>query len=419
MTIHDEVVGKPGVTASSPADLFRELLGCVDQLTDRVIEQILSGEHAYVESAIPAEALREVVAVNIEALLRAMGGEPATLRPARDAGRLKAEFGIPLVGLLHAYRLAGLALWDEMVARSATRHRSEELLRVSSDVWGIIDRFSNAAAEAYRDVIDERDRRGQHTRSIMLLALLDADTPHREALGILRTLGLAERGRYLVVSAELDGSGGDPLPDVEAQLRARRLGSTWSTWGAELVGVIACADGRDPAEAVAVVADAAASRVGISTSIPSISQGSRGLREARLALECVPRGAAGAHAYGAAPIDVVLVSHPERAVELRSTVLGALADWPDQGHPLDTLDAWFRANGSTAEAAQLLHCHRNTVGYRLGRIEELTGRSVARPVDVAELYVALRATRLLAPVAASTEDAATHASVDHRSPSVG
>jgi DNA-binding PucR family transcriptional regulator len=61
---------------------------------------------------------------------------------------------------------------------------------------------------------------------------------------------------------------------------------------------------------------------------------------------------------------------------------------------LDTLEAWFAADGSTAEAGRRLHCHRNTVLYRLGKVAELTGRSVSRPAQAAELYVGLRAIRL-------------------------
>ncbi|MEU2198759.1 helix-turn-helix domain-containing protein [Isoptericola sp. NPDC019482] len=392
MTIHEGVAG----TAPLPpaGDLFRELLGSVPTVTDRVVAQILAGEHAYAESALPVGALHAVVAVNIEALLHSMSGEPDDLQPARDAGRLKAEHGIPLAGLLHAYRLAGLALWDEMVSNAASRHRSEELLRASSDVWGIIDRFSSVAAEAYRDVVDERDRRNQHARSLMLVSLLDADTPLHEATGILRTLGLPEHGHYLVVSAELDPTGDDPLPDVEARLRQRGVRSSWSTWGAERVGIVAARAAADLAGAADVVDASATARVGVSGALPSVADVRRGLREARVALECVPRGTAGSHAFGVAPVDVLLVTHPEQAAELRSSVLGALADSPDQTHLLDTLEAWFLADGSTAEAARALHCHRNTVGYRLGRVQELTGRSVARPAQAAELYAALRATRL-------------------------
>ncbi|MEV0826218.1 helix-turn-helix domain-containing protein [Nonomuraea rubra] len=34
-------------------------------------------------------------------------------------------------------------------------------------------------------------------------------------------------------------------------------------------------------------------------------------------------------------------------------------------------------------------CHRNTVRYRLGRLRDLTGRSVHHPAEAAELLLAL------------------------------
>ncbi|MDE0546365.1 CdaR family transcriptional regulator [Microbacterium sp. C7(2022)] len=405
MSPHEEVVRNNDAHVSTTESLCRELMASADALTDTVVAQILTGEHAYVEAAIPDGALRQIVTVNIEALLRCMAGESESLQAARDAGRLKAEYGIPLASLLHAYRLAGLALWDEMVSRSSTRQQSEHLLRASSDVWGIIDRFSSAAAEAYRAVADERDRRNQHTRSVMLLALLSGETPAREAVSILRTLGLADASRFVVVCAELDAEGSDPLPHIDARVRQLGLPSTWSTWSAELVGVIGCRSDADEASALRAVEAVTGSRAGISRGFSGVADAPRALREARLALECLPQGVAGAHRYGAAPIDVLLVSQPERASELAATVFGALADSTDQAHLLDTLDAWFAADGSTAEAARILHCHRNTVGYRLGRIEQLTGRSVSRPSDAVALYAALRVHRLLSDGRSSRDPA--------------
>jgi DNA-binding PucR family transcriptional regulator len=41
-----------------------------------------------------------------------------------------------------------------------------------------------------------------------------------------------------------------------------------------------------------------------------------------------------------------------------------------------------------AAAAAQLHCHPNTVRYRLHRIEERTGRVLSVPGDVAELCLA-------------------------------
>jgi DNA-binding PucR family transcriptional regulator len=230
----------------------------------------------------------------------------------------------------------------------------------------------------------------------MLLALLDGDTPARETAGILRSLGLAEQGPYLVVTAEMHDSGEDPLPQIEARLRRAGIGSIWSSWSAEHVGLVAGATEDDLDRAVAIVADAATSRAGVSRAFASVASGAHALDESRLALLCVPRTETGAHRYGAAPLDTLLVAQPDAARELRDGVLGALLDLPEHEHLLDTLEAWFDADGGATEAAARLHCHRNTVGYRLGRIAELTGRSVSVPADSAELFAALRATRLLA-----------------------
>ncbi|UXY39455.1 helix-turn-helix domain-containing protein [Streptomyces sp. 1222.5] len=49
----------------------------------------------------------------------------------------------------------------------------------------------------------------------------------------------------------------------------------------------------------------------------------------------------------------------------------------------------------TADAADALFVHPNTVRYRLRRIEELTGRPLTDPLTVADLGAALYALRLL------------------------
>jgi DNA-binding PucR family transcriptional regulator len=61
---------------------------------------------------------------------------------------------------------------------------------------------------------------------------------------------------------------------------------------------------------------------------------------------------------------------------------------------LGTLRAWFAAQGATSAAAAELHVHRNTVRYRLRRLEDLTGRSLSQPTGIAELHLALEATRI-------------------------
>ncbi|MBW8897417.1 MAG: helix-turn-helix domain-containing protein [Massilia sp.] len=52
-----------------------------------------------------------------------------------------------------------------------------------------------------------------------------------------------------------------------------------------------------------------------------------------------------------------------------------------------TLEAWFAHNESAAATAAALHIHRNTLDYRLRRVEELTGLLLARAEDRLLLYV--------------------------------
>jgi DNA-binding PucR family transcriptional regulator len=61
----------------------------------------------------------------------------------------------------------------------------------------------------------------------------------------------------------------------------------------------------------------------------------------------------------------------------------------------DTFRVWLESDGSLRTAGELLFCHPNTVRYRLHRIEQRTGRSLAQPRDVAELSLAFEVHRRL------------------------
>ncbi|MGH2351063.1 MAG: PucR family transcriptional regulator [Chloroflexota bacterium] len=59
-------------------------------------------------------------------------------------------------------------------------------------------------------------------------------------------------------------------------------------------------------------------------------------------------------------------------------------------HLIQTLDAYFAAGRSLSAAAARLRTHRNTVLYRLRRIEELVQAKLRDPQVDLELQVALR-----------------------------
>lgn len=77
--------------------------------------------------------------------------------------------------------------------------------------------------------------------------------------------------------------------------------------------------------------------------------------------------------------------------------LGPLLDAENRGNQalLETLEGFFRCNGNLSETARAMHLHRNSLLYRLGRIEELLGRSLEDAELRLSLQIALKIRVLL------------------------
>jgi purine catabolism regulator len=131
--------------------------------------------------------------------------------------------------------------------------------------------------------------------------------------------------------------------------------------------------------------------IGRAVESPSRLVDSRG--DARLALDFLDRtgGAAGRvlRFEDFELIDALLVAADP--VELRARVDLILDPLRDHPQLLETLAAYLAADQNVNTAAEALHVHPNSLRYRLGRVEELLGRSLRSPATMADLYVALRA----------------------------
>jgi purine catabolism regulator len=131
--------------------------------------------------------------------------------------------------------------------------------------------------------------------------------------------------------------------------------------------------------------------IGRAVESPSRLVDSRG--DARLALDFLDRtGAAAGRVLRFEDfelIDALLAAADP--VELRARVDLILDPLRDHPQLLDTLAAYLAADQNVNTAAEALHVHPNSLRYRLGRVEELLGRSLRSPATMADLYVALRA----------------------------
>jgi purine catabolism regulator len=89
---------------------------------------------------------------------------------------------------------------------------------------------------------------------------------------------------------------------------------------------------------------------------------------------------------------------PAEARSLVDQVLGELLsyDRAHGSHYVSTVRAFVRADGSWQRAAAEMHVHKQTLGYRLRKVEELTGRGFVRSQHLAEWWFALQALDLLA-----------------------
>jgi DNA-binding PucR family transcriptional regulator len=81
-----------------------------------------------------------------------------------------------------------------------------------------------------------------------------------------------------------------------------------------------------------------------------------------------------------------------------------LLDTPTERWLLATLETYLDAAGNVQESAKLLHVHRGTLYYRLSRVEELTGMSLADGQDRLALHLGVKLARLTGMVEQSGDE---------------
>jgi PucR family transcriptional regulator, purine catabolism regulatory protein len=144
------------------------------------------------------------------------------------------------------------------------------------------------------------------------------------------------------------------------------------------------------------LAEAGRGAVGSSGRITAAARLPDAAQEARWALGVAEAEGRSFVRYGD-PTTLLLPRSVTEAQALVSRILGLLIDH-DAEHGttyVNTLRAVLRHNRSWHLAAAELHVHKQTLGYRIRRIEQLTGRGLAETEHLAEWWFALRAYDLL------------------------
>ncbi len=139
-------------------------------------------------------------------------------------------------------------------------------------------------------------------------------------------------------------------------------------------------------------------RVGISDATQRLSGVADSVREASWACQAARIDGTMRTAWYGLNRPLFLPGTVTEAKAVVSRVLGVLIDY-DRDHDtnlLASLETYFDAKRSWQAASQRLSIHRQTLIYRMKRVEELTGRRLDDLDDLTELHLALRTHKMLA-----------------------
>lgn len=381
-------------------------------------------------------------------------GAPGDAAPAPDGGALPGGLGARLAGEhLAAARsgrrgphrvLAGGSTYSLFPIRSGGRDLRETvlsdwLLAVEADAGDWPEERLDLLHGVTQLIAVERDRRDA-ARTVRrrlaqeVLELVQTGAPPAEIAARLRVAapvllpGLGAAPHWQVVVARVEWDGGDvpggPVaqtlleevlvdPGAAGPDPADRIAVAHT--GDEAVALVplpalpeegtdAASDGLHAGALLATVqeplsrglADDGRLTIGVSAAVHS-AEGLRGaLEEARHARRVAAarsgRVCAAGHEELASHVLLLPFVPDDVRRAFTARLLDPLRDY-DRRHRAElipTLEAFLDSDGSWTRCAGRLHLHVNTLRYRVGRIEQLTGRDLSRLEDKLDFFLALR-----------------------------
>jgi len=328
---------------------------------------------------------------------------PVRASGARELG--DGEGGAPLQAWLVAVKDEdGFSELDRLTLHQAVTIVALELLR--------------------RRIAEDTERR---LAGDVLNAIVSGDLVGPELVRRLEPFGLSEQVGALVLAAPRPG--GAALGDTEAAVATALRAEATQGLVARSEG-LACAlvPGLEEEELFAL-ADRIGARVaraldahvrlGVGRAVGG-AQARRSFHEARCALEAralaamdgdFPPGAGNGNGTAGEPLgatvatyrdlgsfQLLLALQDDDALRLFCDSILAPIEQSEGaygGELMRSLEAFIEENGQWERAAKRLYCHRHTLRYRMRRVEELTGRSLANARDRIEFWLALRGRELV------------------------
>ncbi|TQS43373.1 PucR family transcriptional regulator [Cryptosporangium phraense] len=380
----------------------------IDPLLDQTVTALRAQVPGYgPHDGLTDEDVRDTLRIYLLDLLDDLSGTRLDNSSALDAQmRRRVEQGITLPDLLHSYRLGVEQLWLTLATIAHKDHEATDALVAATPiVFESLDRYSLRASHIHQEVALRRARRDEQVRAALLDVVLTRDPSIGAAFwDAVAQLGVPRDGRFLAV--EIRDTGDDrtePPPDIEAGIvRLPGVDGAWFRVGPRSQTALLSVRRTTPTDTDAALWTTILERdhlvAGISAEYPSIAGTPRASAQAHVAAAAVSRRRRLVR-YDRDLLPVLLASAPNAADVLVRETIGPVLDQPADRRDalLDTVRVWLETGQSLAASARRLHCHRNTVTYRLNRFQQLTGRQLTDNVWLTQVVLALEAAETRSP----------------------
>jgi hypothetical protein len=359
------------------ASVEDELDGLVARIVERIRDEIPDFRRLPVDTL--GSAVRGNVSRALAALRELRPPTPDELARAADVGRERAEQGLSVDAVLHAYRFSVTGVWSRF--GEVARERGADVASVlafSETLWLWADAVMDVVAAAHREVELERTREEQQQRDAFVLALLFGTIDATELRRDSAAYGLDPEREYVPFRARVTGRSRHV-----ALLLAGEHGLT-ATLDHDLVGIAA----RRP-EPIDGVCAGVAPQARLAELPAAFALASRALQTG------LAFGEEGVFSLSDLSIRPAILIDAALGDAFVARYLEPLAELGRLGDQLEvTLRAWFERDMRIDDAARVLHMHANTLRHRLRRFEQATQTNLRSPACLAELWWALERRRL-------------------------
>ena len=403
------------MSSSSVRPIVERFLDRLDEVVERGVQAIWSAVPAYGRLGEEfrndvSQAMRENVEILAQILSQGREILPAELIEIERVGARRAESGIPLEDVLHAYRTVSRACWavlsEECRAYGKDDGALEAAIELAEAVLRYTDQISTAVADAYaraqRAIVREQEGARREFLSDLLFGP-DTTSPE-DLLQRAHTFGYDLSLSYTA----LVGCG--PKTDERKEMTVASAASATLAHGDSEPIVLQKGEHTialipiDPAVDTVAMPEKLVAELdgewsfGMGGPEPGLKGIRRAYLEAREALEIGEALELGGPVYRFNDLLLYHFLRVEPALMDRfiSQTLGPLIEYDARrkGELIKTIEAYFSVDGSVKMAGEALFAHPHTVTYRLKQVESLTGWSLRNAEDKLRLQLALRAYRL-------------------------